>query len=1622
MQAPNLIHGLTFDLTYDGLEHTGESLADWLRETLLPVLDETLAQHDQPQQVCRIEHLEIDLGEILLEEVEGELALRLHQRLVAALNWRSAPAAIGPGGEPAQGDAENLLRFLGSGRLPWSVAVDQQIAHEQLLQRVLALPEAKAVLGKATQDNQMLTRLARQFAPATLSQIVLLLHGVHTEFSNPSEADLLSLLSEGHARSVANASPAERPAAGTAQLERIPAGPAPEDVARRAAHADAFMVEQAAANSTRPQRALQYVDSAQGTMRRADEHAQQDRAPAEIQTDLAGPLAGDSGRLTAATGAGPVWADADYGLRQKLATQWREMPYQTLQGYLSALAQSLTATQFNDLLALIDPTSARQGGTELDRTGLELPQSDRHLSSAEVDRLAIRRALQGGDIARIAEPWNATGHAHALPVEPTEASFAPPISREEAALGSLAQILAPLHLQDSDIAHLEEILARRTAEGAQPGHVPAEIQSDLAILLAGVVGMVEQPLSEADPVALKRMWHESLELLAQSDRHLSDAEVDRSIIRRVLQDGDVSQIAELWTAIGHAHDLPVEPAEASLAPPSSREEAALGKTASAPHGGLGTAHAGVDILPVKGKLTRRTDEDAHLKPEQEKRASQLSNISGMVDHRLRESDLVALKHFWLGTRKTLPQSDRNASDAEVDRLAISRSATPTSPEEAVLAKTESAQLGSAGAANASVDGVPEAPAGSAIDLGRRHDFKLQWRGLAAQRQQDYLNALAQALTAEQYDELVACVGPLKSVSPGTVDVGAPEDTPAGIALQQQPIQGGSDRPALPQGDVEILTQPAAGVTHPLSTADAALSRVDPALAMFRDWQRYKLDLPNITLTLPELKQWLNWWLMHDPRLVNQDCSLMLEAIDTQCAQLEDAVEFMKLVLTTLREDQALDLDALLVQATSQPVQVDKPLAMDAIGTLRSQQAIRNFVEQQMAEDDQLSGLNSAQLHQLVRAWIGDAPSLFLAAVEDQALFTQDIHWYFRSILQSLLIGRPVDLECLVTADVPVAATVALTQQPLTQELSPVGPSPLPLLLQQGLPQKLAEALLHADLAPLRVIWPEVLRFHAGVLMAAARRYLRRPQERARLVAQGDWDMVTAMLGALSPETGRQIEPLVQHAAACNAILPAPLAVEDFRRRLLGFGLERILGDGEGGWLAGVMRALDVGSERADDVAHAWRAILPPGRSQSSIPASPMVSAAAQAQACGGVRASALDCALFGDAPDQVDVGLAAAPCAAVAGSEASLAVLLMRSGALTEVEQQVAGLLVERLLGMEGETLSGALESALCQPAAIARLIKITPGPVLAQLLLLLQPALAAQLPAALRAIAGAAVAAGSGGAEAAAGSVAVASDDAGAAGFAGPVALANVPAMQTREVWGAIYQAGFMAADPVTPVEFIRHLVHSVSGRTDARLPQPVPVLARAETLKLLFQPMAAIEPEAAPQPLEPAWSGESHIGNAGMVIFATYMQRLFGILELTSDGKFVSDDAAQRAVHLVQYAVTGEVTTPEYQLVLNKLFCGIHGGQPIARGIEITPKEKDTIEQMLNGVIAHWSALGKTSLAGLRQTFLQREGHLYFEEEAWRLKIPQATFDMLLDRLPWSFSMIKFPWMEYPLHVTWR
>ncbi len=184
---------------------------------------------------------------------------------------------------------------------------------------------------------------------------------------------------------------------------------------------------------------------------------------------------------------------------------------------------------------------------------------------------------------------------------------------------------------------------------------------------------------------------------------------------------------------------------------------------------------------------------------------------------------------------------------------------------------------------------------------------------------------------------------------------------------------------------------------------------------------------------------------------------------------------------------------------------------------------------------------------------------------------------------------------------------------------------------------------------------------------------------------------------------------------------------------------------------------------------------------------------------------------------------------------------------------------------------------------------------------------------------------------------------------------------------------------------------------------------------------PVATADRIAAADPVPQ--EGESiYIGNAGQVLAAPYMPRLFSMVGLLEGGRFKDAEAAERAVHLMQLVVTGKTDAPEYQLGLNKILCGVGSGTPIVREIEATAQEIEVVEALINGMIGHWSAIGKTSVAGLRETFLQRPGALFFKDDAWQLKVQAGPIDMLLDRLPWSFSIIKHPWMERSVHVTWR
>ncbi len=160
-------------------------------------------------------------------------------------------------------------------------------------------------------------------------------------------------------------------------------------------------------------------------------------------------------------------------------------------------------------------------------------------------------------------------------------------------------------------------------------------------------------------------------------------------------------------------------------------------------------------------------------------------------------------------------------------------------------------------------------------------------------------------------------------------------------------------------------------------------------------------------------------------------------------------------------------------------------------------------------------------------------------------------------------------------------------------------------------------------------------------------------------------------------------------------------------------------------------------------------------------------------------------------------------------------------------------------------------------------------------------------------------------------------------------------------------------------------------------------------------------------------------YINNAGLVIVAPYLGNFFNRLELLYENK-VNDTA--RGIALLQHLVTGENDFEEFEVVLPKLLCGIKPDEPILQKYQLTTADKEAASELLQAVITNWSILKNTSLTGLRQSFLQREGKLNMTGGQWHLKVQSSTYDMLLDYLPWNIKMIKLPWMQSLLVVEWN
>ena len=165
--------------------------------------------------------------------------------------------------------------------------------------------------------------------------------------------------------------------------------------------------------------------------------------------------------------------------------------------------------------------------------------------------------------------------------------------------------------------------------------------------------------------------------------------------------------------------------------------------------------------------------------------------------------------------------------------------------------------------------------------------------------------------------------------------------------------------------------------------------------------------------------------------------------------------------------------------------------------------------------------------------------------------------------------------------------------------------------------------------------------------------------------------------------------------------------------------------------------------------------------------------------------------------------------------------------------------------------------------------------------------------------------------------------------------------------------------------------------------------------------------------------------VTNAGLCLFAPWLLRLFGMLDLLAEGrKDLKDmDARIRAIFILQRLVTAdERKYKESDLAFNRLLVACPFNVPLPKSLELTGKEIETVESMLVGVKANWPKMANTSVGGFQRSFIERDGRLEQQEGKWILTVENKAYDILLDSLPWSYKMIRLPWLKKPISVSWR
>ncbi len=161
--------------------------------------------------------------------------------------------------------------------------------------------------------------------------------------------------------------------------------------------------------------------------------------------------------------------------------------------------------------------------------------------------------------------------------------------------------------------------------------------------------------------------------------------------------------------------------------------------------------------------------------------------------------------------------------------------------------------------------------------------------------------------------------------------------------------------------------------------------------------------------------------------------------------------------------------------------------------------------------------------------------------------------------------------------------------------------------------------------------------------------------------------------------------------------------------------------------------------------------------------------------------------------------------------------------------------------------------------------------------------------------------------------------------------------------------------------------------------------------------------------------------VQNAGLVLFHPFLSAFFKKFGwLNQEGK-IKQEYLLYTIQALHYCATGNDSFFEGHMLLEKYLCGAPLNLPLPVKSLLDEEVKNETEALLKHIVSGWPALKNTSLEGLRQMFVHRDGKLIKRDEGYKLIVERKAQDVLLDRLPWNISIVKLPWTEDLLFVDW-